>query len=100
LQEILSDCVGAKLNISKSALNVLQATTIVNPRAALQLVYDQFPLLAELPLITDGFNCVGTPVGHSSFNGLSTGLWLTVLSLSALNFNAYLPTPTRMISCF
>jgi hypothetical protein len=67
LNEVLSDCVGAKLNHSKTALNVLQATTIINPRAALPLVYDEFPLLAELPLVTDGFNCVGTPVGHSSF---------------------------------
>ena len=67
LSKILDDCVGVKLNLSKSGLNVLQAATIENPRAALQQVYDEYPILAEIPLATDGFNCVGTPVGHSSF---------------------------------
>ncbi len=27
------------------------------------LVYEIYPILAELPLITEGFICVGTPVG-------------------------------------
>ena len=60
LSEILFDCVGVKMNLSKSSLNVLQAATIVNPRAALQLVYDECPILADLPLSTEGFVCVGT----------------------------------------
>jgi hypothetical protein len=34
--KILSDCVGAKINLSKSSLNVLQAATIVNPADAMQ----------------------------------------------------------------
>ena len=67
LSEILSDCVGVKINLSKSSLNVLQAATILNPSAAMQLVYDECPILAELPLVTEGFICVGTPVGHLSF---------------------------------
>ena len=36
LSDILSDCVGVTINLSKSSLNVLQAATIMNPRAALR----------------------------------------------------------------
>ena len=31
-------------------------------RAALQLIYEECPILAELPLVTEGFICVGTSV--------------------------------------
>jgi hypothetical protein len=27
------------------------------------LAYEQCPILAELPLVTEGFICVGTPIG-------------------------------------
>ncbi len=63
LRAILLACVGVEINLSKSSLNVLQASTIANPRTALTLAYEQCPILAELPLVTGGFICVGTPVG-------------------------------------
>ena len=31
------------------------------------MVYDECPILADLPLSTEGFVCVGAPVGHESF---------------------------------
>ena len=64
---ILADCTGAKLNLSKSSLNVLQAAMIIVPAADMSLIYEDSPTLAELPLATDGFICVGFPVGHLSF---------------------------------
>ena len=67
LSNILKDCAGVQVSIPKSGLNVLQAATIVNPRAAMQLVYEQCPILAQIPLVTEGFICVGTPVGSPSF---------------------------------
>ena len=63
---IFSDRAGVKINLSKSSLNVLQTATIINPKAALLLIYEDSPILAELTLATDG-SCVGTPVGHLSF---------------------------------
>jgi hypothetical protein len=63
LKTILHECVGVEINLSKSSLNVLQASTIANPRNALTLTYEQCPILAELPLVTEGFICVGTPIG-------------------------------------
>ncbi len=63
LRTILHECVGVEINLSKSSLNVLQASTIANPRNAMTLAYEQCPILAELPLVTEGFICVGTPLG-------------------------------------
>ena len=45
----------------------MQTATIVNPRAAMQSIYDQWPNLAEFTLKTEGFECVGTPIGSQTF---------------------------------
>ncbi len=52
-----------EINRTKSSLNVLQAATIVNPRMCMRLVYEQSPILADLPLVSEGFTCVGTSIG-------------------------------------
>ncbi len=64
---ILLDCVGVEINLSKSSLNVLQAATVANSRTHMRLVYEQSLILAEIPLVTEGFICVGTPVGPLPF---------------------------------
>ncbi len=38
---------------------MLKATCIVNPRAAMQLVFEECPILTELSLVTEGFIFVG-----------------------------------------
>ena len=67
---------------------MLQAATITNPKAA--LIYEDFPILAELTLATDGFNCVGTPVGHVSCVNQFMDERLTVLTRE---FQHLLPYP-------
>jgi hypothetical protein len=67
LRAILLDCVGVEINLSKSSLNVLQAATKANPRTQMRLVYEQCPILAELPQVTEGFFCLGTPIGPLPF---------------------------------
>jgi hypothetical protein len=67
LRAILLNCVGVETNLSKSSLNVFQASTIANPRNGMTLAYEQCPILAELPLVTEGFICVGTPVGSLTY---------------------------------
>jgi hypothetical protein len=87
---ILSDCAGVQLNISKSSLNVLQAATIVDPVAAMGPIYEEFPILEELPLATEGMICVGTPVGHLSFLNRFMEERITVLTQE---FQHLLPFP-------
>ena len=69
LSDIFSDCLNVQINLSKSSLNVLQAATIVDPRSALQSIYEApgCQSLTDLPVVTAGFVCVGTPVGPLSF---------------------------------
>ncbi len=59
---ILFDCAGVEMNLPKCYLNVLQAATIVDQKAAMHLVYDECQNLANVALAT-GFICVGTLVG-------------------------------------
>ena len=68
-------CIGVKINLSKSNinlsksnLNVLQAATIVDSRAALQMVFQECSTLAELPQVAEGFTCVDAPVNFSVYN--------------------------------
>ena len=67
LSNILLDCLGLKVNLTKSSLNLLQAASIVNPSTDLLPLLDHCPGLENFPISTEGFVCVGTPIGHPSF---------------------------------
>ena len=67
LQIILKDGMHSQLNIKKSSLLLLQINDLPSPVAALDLLYQQLPYLATIPLATAGSVFVGTPIGHSSF---------------------------------
>ena len=62
--DILRDCLQLSVNLSKSAVLVLQAHSAPPPLLSLDLAV---PDLANLPLHTEGFVSVGVPIGHLSY---------------------------------
>jgi hypothetical protein len=78
LQLILKDGMNSHLNLKKSSLLLLQLHELPSPRVALDLLYQQLPYLATLPLATAGSVFVGTPVGHPSFINAFLNSLLTV----------------------
>ena len=62
LSAIFLDRLGLKSNLTRCSPNVLQASTIIDPKPALHQIYEQCPRL-RVYQITNGF-VVGTPAGH------------------------------------
>ena len=58
---ILRDCLQLSVNLSKSALLVLQAHSAPPPLLSLELAV---PDLANLPINTEVLVSVGVPIGH------------------------------------
>ena len=61
------DFFGVELNLRKSSLLVLQMHTVVDPATKFDPVYQQFPDLRSIPLVTAGTVVVGVPLGTQQF---------------------------------
>ena len=96
LSDILRDCLGVSLNLSKSSLIVLQAASFVHLQASLSLVYPECPNLASLQVITEGFECAGTPVGYPCY---VHSFWIRVWLLCSWNFRNCSHALIRMTFC-
>ena len=67
LQLILKDCLHLNINLTKSSLVALQLNTIVSPDCDLTHIYQECPDLRSLLMKTEGFVCVGVPIGHLNY---------------------------------